>query len=514
MRKAGSAHTRWLPPLAEVVFVSVLLWVLLGGQASVLLGDGDTGWHIRTGDYIRQERRFPTRDLFSFSRPGAEWFAWEWGSDVLFSLAHRAAGLKGVVLLAGVLIAATSAALFQFLLWRGANVIVAIVVMFAAGSASTIHWLARPHLFTYLLFLVSVWLLELDRRSETKRVWAVAPLAALWTNLHGGFVVLLATLGVYAAGSVLESWRSPRPRPWRKARRYGWLTAAAAVATLANPYTYHLHAHIWQYLNSSFIRDRVEEFQSPRFRGESMMVFELLLAAGLIAVPAVWRRREYATALLLLGLAHAALASVRHVLLYVVAAAPVAAGELTRVIERSRGAWAEAIASLAADYAPAARWRLRFPLWAAGSVALAGTLLDSGPTRWRVEFPREKFPQAALAQVEENIVGRRVFTSDQWGDYLIYHHYPGVRVFIDGRSDFYGPSIGQQYLEAQQAHYRWEEIFARYNFETVLVPPEWPLATVLKTHSGWRVEYDDGQAVVLTKVGDRGRVDEEWKKPS
>ena len=48
--------------------------------------------------------------MFSFSRPQAEWFAWEWASDVLFSLAHRAAGLKGVVLLAGVAIAQQPAA--------------------------------------------------------------------------------------------------------------------------------------------------------------------------------------------------------------------------------------------------------------------------------------------------------------------------------------------------------------------------------------------------------------------
>jgi hypothetical protein len=98
--------------MAEVVFASVLLWVLLGGQAAALLADGDTGWHIRTGDYILAEHRFPVADLYSFSRPGAPWFAWEWGSDVLFSLAHRAAGLKGVVVLAGVLIALTSALLF------------------------------------------------------------------------------------------------------------------------------------------------------------------------------------------------------------------------------------------------------------------------------------------------------------------------------------------------------------------------------------------------------------------
>src|SRR5712692_8015792 len=352
INKSASQQMAWLPSLTEVVFASVLLWLLLGGQASALLADGDTGWHIRTGDYILAQRRLPASDLFSFSRPDAPWFAWEWASDVLFSLVHRMAGLRGVVLLGGLLIGATSATLFGFLLWQRVNVIVAVVAMLAAGSASTVHWLARPHLFTYLLLLWSLWLLEADRREKTGKVWLLAPLAALWVNLHGGFLVLIGLLGVYLAGAVLA-------RQWAGARRYAWLLAACATATLANPYSSRLHQHIWQYLRSDFIRNRVEEFQSPRFRGESMLVFEALLLAGLLAVPALWRRGERATALLVVLLAHAALGSVRHVLLYVMVATPVVARELTAWIEATENSWLEALRSLAADYVPRrARWRL------------------------------------------------------------------------------------------------------------------------------------------------------------
>ncbi|HYM11825.1 MAG TPA: hypothetical protein VEU62_13905 [Bryobacterales bacterium] len=492
----------WLPPLGEVVFASMLLWLLLGGQASVLLADGDTGWHIRTGDTILATGRFPTHDLFSFSRPGAPWFAWEWLSDVLFSLANRAAGLKGVVLLAAMTIAATSAVLFEFLLWQRVNVLVAIFAMFAAGSASTVHWLARPHVFTCLLFVVSLWLLEADRRRRSPWVWMLAPLGALWANLHGGFVALPAMLAIYALGAWWDQASRPRPRDWGPARRYAALLAAVAAATLLNPYGYRLHQHIASYLRSDFIRNAVEEFQSPRFRGESMLVFELLLIGGLLAVPSLWRRRDYAPALLVVALAHAALGSVRHVLLYVLAATPVAAAELTRRLEGAPGGWAQVLAELASDYAPrpGAQAGLRFPAWGLAAAALALALLNSGPPRWRVEFPPQKFPQQALARTEKEIVGRRIFTSDQWGDYLIYRFYPHVRVFIDGRSDFYGAALGREYLEAQQGQHRWEEIFKRYGFEVALVPVEWPLASLLKADPEWRLAYDDGHALVMTRT--------------
>ena len=50
------------------------------------------------------------------------------------------------------MVAATIGLLYR-LIRRKANPVVAIVVTMIAAAASSIHWLARPHLFT-LLFLV------------------------------------------------------------------------------------------------------------------------------------------------------------------------------------------------------------------------------------------------------------------------------------------------------------------------------------------------------------------------
>jgi len=95
-----------VPSHADWLFAALIVWLFVAGSGwQVLLADGDTGWHIRAGEYILAHREVPHADLFSFTRPGAPWCAWEWLSDVLFALAHRAAGLKGVVLLAGAVIA-------------------------------------------------------------------------------------------------------------------------------------------------------------------------------------------------------------------------------------------------------------------------------------------------------------------------------------------------------------------------------------------------------------------------
>ncbi len=505
-------NSRWVPSLSEIVFVSVLAWLFLSGPgAMALLGDGDTGWHIRTGEYILANHSLPRQDLFSFSRAGQPWFAWEWLSDVIFAGLHKAGGLAGVVLLAGILIAATSAVMFRYMIWQGSDLLVAVLVMIVASSASTVHWLARPHLFSYLFLAVAIWVLEADRRRPTRWVFALAPLSMLWANLHGGFGALLATLGLYLAGNVAETLWAPGERNWERAKRYGILFGLALAATLINPYTWRLHQHIFQYLRSDFVLDHVQEFHSPNFRMEGIRYFEVLLFAGLAAVPALVRRRDVTSALLLLFWAHCALLSARHVLLYAVVAAPLIAGEASALWARAGQigvSFIRILQEVARDYgaggfgSPAQARRAVGWLAPAFVVFTAGTLfVGRHSDRLRSEFPKEQFPVAACRAAEDQLAGRKIFTSDQWGDYLIYRYYPKLKVFIDGRSDFYGAELGQEYLRVMNSHHQWSEIFDRYGFDLALLPVEWPLATTIKTHPNWKVKYDDGKALLLERVG-------------
>lgn len=195
----------FLPPISAWVFISILLWLFFGhAAATTLLSDGDTGWHIRAGEYVLDNYAVPRHDLFSFSMEGKEWFAWEWLADVALAWCHRVAGLKGVVLLAGVVIAMTAVLTLEYMLWLRVNILVAITVMTISSAASMIHWLARPHMFTWGFLIATAWLLEADRRKPGRKVYFLVPLVVVWTNVHGGFVALLAAIVVYAVGVALE----------------------------------------------------------------------------------------------------------------------------------------------------------------------------------------------------------------------------------------------------------------------------------------------------------------------
>ena len=265
----------WLAPsLADffIVVMLVLLFAASTGGWTGLLNDGDTGWHIRTGEWILRTHTVPRADPFSFSRPGAPWFAWEWLADVIFAAGYAQQGLKGVVLIAALLILSSILILFRYLLWRGAGIALALGLAILAADASQVHYLARPHLFTLVLMPVSLWLLEADRRRRRRAVWWLVPLAGLWANLHGGFLALIGVLGLWSAGRAAEDWAvGGRGKALAGFGRHALLTAACVAATLVNPFGYRLYTHVLPYVRSEWIARNVDEFQPPGFRSEGML---------------------------------------------------------------------------------------------------------------------------------------------------------------------------------------------------------------------------------------------------
>lgn len=489
-----SRRTIWKPTLADFLFLSLIVWLFLAGPNGwlALLSDGDTGWHIRVGDWIREHRAFPRQDFLSFSRAGDPWFAWEWAAEVAMSYLHSWAGLKGVVLGLGTLIPGYLLIAFRHTMWRGATALIALPVLLLASGSSAIHYLARPHLFTLFFLAISLWIIDVDRRTPGVRIWLLIPLTALWANLHGGFLGLVACLGLVAVGSAMAGAR-------KTALRYLLLTAGCMLASIANPYGYHLHEHILAYLRSDWIREAVDEFQSPSFRSEAMLMFEILLIASLVTAYRLIRRANWVDALLVIGWAHLSLSSVRHVPIFLLVAAPILSSELSawwRELEHGlpRKSVLRTLDQISRDLTPGFHWN---SVWVFLPV-IALIVLDR-PIAWPRTFPDIKFPIQAIEKYRAELEGKRVLTTDEWSDYLGYRFYPRQRVFFDGRSDFFGEELGRVYLSLMQGGAKAEQQIDDFQFDTVFVPREWPIHATLRRNPSWELVADEGKVVLLRR---------------
>jgi hypothetical protein len=504
-----------LPSFADFAFLMPIAF-LFGRMDGVksLLGDCDTGWHIRTGEWIIANGWVPAKDIFSYSKPGQPWFAWEWLSEVLWAKLNALAGLEAVTLFSILLICVTFSLLYREMR-RKANAVVAISLTIIAGAASSIHWLARPHLFTLLFLVLFYRALESIRAGNTRLAGipylAIFPaVTVLWTNLHGGFFVGILMIGAYGGGEFLRFLSCPeaeeRAAALTNARGYFVSAAACLVASLANPYTYHLHVHMAKYLGDPWNAQHINEFLSPSFHGPAAIFFEILLVSGVVA--AWWHasNKQYTEAILTIVWAHGGLLAGRNIPIYAILVAPLTAAAMQQGLNRAQNwqvaGWMRAAAArfnrtaAETDQKEAvARWHLVSVVGVA--LVIAVVFAPHPPRKFKAEFDPAHYPAAALAAMHFNS-SAHIFTHDEWGDYLIWKLYPkGVRVFVDGRSDFYGDSFDDRYIDILNVRNGWEKTLGKFGVDTVLMPPDAPLTGALKESSRWHVVYDDGISLVF-----------------
>jgi hypothetical protein len=527
-KQTNSFARRCFPSLTDVAFVMpiLLLFTKLGG-VGFMLGDGDTGWHVRTGEWILRNGRVPDRDIFSFTKPGEPWFAWEWLWDVIFGWLHQHWGMAAVVVTSLMVISLTSALLYRLVRRKCPNVLIAFGVTFLAVAASSIHWLARPHLFTLLFVVVFYALLERAREGNLRLLWFLPPLTVVWTNLHGGFFVGIALILTYAAGElagwILEPQPEDRRASLRRSRPLFFVAAACGLASLVNPYFYKLHVHIAAYLTDSFHFVHISEFQSLSFQHPGARYLELLILLAVVAAGWNLYRRRFVYVILLFGFAHLALFSARNVPIFAILAAPLVA-EVLREALLAASRWAvvgwvkravTGFESFAAEVAENdARGRIPLASVAAAAIFVLLFNLPAKPQALRAEYDPKKYPEKALQMLRGQPWSRSIFTDDEWGDYVIYRLYPTSKVFVDGRSDFYGSKFAEKYIDVMNGKFDWKDTLDRYGVETVLLPVDASLASTLKESRDWHPVYDDGVAIVFRATGERAarapRPESEW----
>jgi hypothetical protein len=521
LRPVGNI-TRWVMPSVGSFCLLLILWLLLVNSWR-LLQDSDTGWHIRTGDLIRQSGAAPRQDVFSYTMTGREWFAWEWLTDVLMSLAHSRYGLAGIAGATALLLALSYALLFQLMIARRADAFVACALTLLAALASMVHWLARPHVISILLLIGWLFVIESWRRYRHTAAWraslifALPPLLALWANLHGAFVVTFPMLLIYAVGETLEfiSRREPGSREFRKTlRTYLIVGAMSGVATLATPYGFRLWGHLWRYLNDRELLARIQEFQSPDFHTVDGKLIELLLLLAAIAAARAAFQRRFIDIGLLLFWSHLTLQSERHVTLAVIVMTPIIAEHLSALLRAAAQAAAKGKSRSAQIYRAMLDWYRgimvidRQLTGAFVYILTAVFLLTLTSGSWNrltdallpSRFDERRLPISAAEFLMSSGVSGHGFAPDQFGGYLIYRFHPQLKVFVDGRSDFYrtGP-VFDEYLRVATIRPDWAAILDRYDVRWMLLRSDEPLATVALATGRWTNVYQDSAAQVLLR---------------
>ncbi len=490
---------------ASLITLFYCLFLFEGYQK--LFRDSDAGWHIRTGESILATGALPHADPFSFTRGGQPWFAWEWGADVLTGAAFRWAGLSGVTFVYALAIAAGVWLWFRLSWVLEGNFLIACLFAAPMLSTANIHWLARPHVLSWLFLLVFLIGVEKGERSTLggNQLLAAAAVTALWANVHASFFFAPLICGVYAAGHALRPliWNLDRDQEWRKARWFGLAAAVCSVASLLNPYGWELHRHLFSYLSNSELMARIGEFQSFNFHAEGAFQIALTLALAMLGAALALGQKQLPHFLLAAGLIFAALRSARGLPLVGLLLLPIANAAIARGLASADGLRPAVRAALDSFLAYSGGLRaldsqFNGAVVAAVSACLLFALLRVPALAARTGFPPDQFPVAAAVQVDKLPPDARILAPDKFGGYLIYRFHGARKVFFDGRSDLYGSEFMKQYNRLTQLRPGWRAQLDEFGFTHALLPNDYSLVSALEA-LGWKRLYRDGTATLLAR---------------
>jgi hypothetical protein len=548
----AGAHPLWtrllIPSMGDTIFVALLAVLACTSLSMRLLGDAGIGWHIRTGQQILASHAVPRVDSFSSTMRRKPWFAWEWLYDVIAGALERWAGLNGVVWFTAVVIAGVFAWTFRLLLHRGTNVFIALLLLLLAASASMIHFLARPHVLSWLLTLAWFWILDssetdcLPASSEAgssassvatgrRRLWLLPVLMLVWVNVHGGFLVGFVLLAIYGLSAIWYGVRRKEDkfaeflaklRSRTQARSLAAVGLAAGLASLVNPYGWQLHAHIYGYLSNRFLMEHIDEFQSPNFHGVAQRCFALLILAAMIALAARARGLRVSEGLVILFALYSGLYASRNIPVSSLLLALVIGPLLSDAIKSLQGRLTlfrrlgDRIAAFT-ERMGAVESSLKGHLWAIAAAVFLGVIAAHGGRLGAnrlmdAHFAPKRFPAAAVDFLDRKTAGERtadesdpVTVPDYWGGYLIYRLYPRTLVAVDDRHDLYGEEFFKSYLKMVHVEPGWDGLLEKYQARCVLVPKASALANILEQTPPWKRVYQDDVAVVFERNRERNR---------
>jgi hypothetical protein len=479
-------------------------------RATWPLIDGDVWWHIRAGEEVLRNGRVPSMDTWSIVGDGLPWTSQDWLANALLA-AGNGLGPWGQTLLSFLFGALTVVAFW--ILWRAMAFRVPQI-----GWASRILWLSvglllagpvmgvRVQVLDLLMATAVIWVLW-RYQIDPRRRWLVAlPLiAALWANLHAGWVLLFLLGGAVLVGEAVDRLlrREPgglAPLSWSQLRDLGLALIVSAGALILNPNGTALYEYPFYTVGITALNRYVMEW----FPADLGSIFGWLLLGFVVVgvVPALTfgrRRLRTADALILAGLTVMAWQAIRFLLVVGPIGGAVAAVVLAPVISAS---------SIGRRVSKTLE-RLSLPATGGPGIVhatIAGVLLVLGigiallrtvPPAQEAEIARV-LPADAVRWLDANEPGTRLFNRYEWGGYIGQHR-PQQPIFMDGRADVYGDELLQMYVGIIGLHGDPQAAFDRYVIDYAVFPPDTPLAGWFDASATWERVYHDATAAIWVR---------------
>lgn len=508
-----------LPDSADLLFLFIIL-LLVVMMPNYVLGDGSTGWHLATGKYILQHGAIPSTDLFSNTFPQKAWVPYEWLSDLVGAVLETIGGIKLVAVATACAIALLFSLIYLECRRNGCNLLLAVVLTILGTLTSSIHWLARPHIFTFFgvfLFARHLERFRLGQEGAKHMLIALAITMVIWSNTHPGFLTGLALVVIYTVSEAVVAMLSGgefRAASLTRLRTFALGLLVVFLATLVNPNALRMYSYIFNYLRHGYVLSKTNEFMPPDFKQVHAICMALIFAFFVIGLALSKRPAGLAPVLTVLAFAWLGINSARNEPLFAIVSVPITATlwahmslenligtgflqshRLNTLTEKFRSFFQNI------DQVEASCTMHIIPI--ALTTVLALSCLNNGkigPIELvSSDFDPNSKPTETLDCIKANKLDwRHGLNMDNWGGYIYYK--TGNRVFIDDRLDFYGQEFFMDYGKMVTLAPDYKGVLAKHKIEWIFFPNQSSFVANLMQTGQWKILCQDKAAAVLVRT--------------
>ena len=480
--------------LNDLVFVLLLLMIFI--MASRTPVDSDLWWHLRAGQATINQGHPLLIDIFSYTHAGENWINHSWLGQVILYWSYILGGYYGL----GLLVAASVTLGMWFIIRQmtGSIFLKAFISVLAAIVAAPV-WMPRPQIFSFLLMSVTSFILFNFKWRKGDHLWVLIPIFILWSNIHGGYVLGFLLLFGMMAGEIINRvllFHGDNEIPRKGLIKLALATLGCILAVLINPNGFQTWLVPFNTVSVQALQNFIPEWASADFH--QLIQQPILWMLFLLITSIGWseKRLDGTDLVYLIGFGYMAMVARRNFGPFAIVAAPIlsrhAALALTNWLSRFRiknpgnrrfnqvnhdvpQYWVKKVINIAL-------------VGMIGLVAILKIYVVSNPILVE-SVVTASYPVEAVSWIKNNLPERNLFSSYNWGGYLIWT-LPEYPVFIDGRTDLYGDKTINQWIQVVQADPGWNEVLDEWNVNTVLIERTWPINSVL-AQSGWKLVYTD-----------------------
>lgn len=520
--------------LSPGVWAVICFFIMVFIMGLLKIYSPDLGFHLKSAEWIINNKQFIYTDSFSLSSEGNRYFDLQWLYQLLIYFLYNRG--ESVLIVANAFLITCSLVLVWIRFLRNTaidktNIKLGLFAFLSLMFVQPLSFEIRPHVLSWIFLNLVLAFLESYKRGNKKALFILPVIMVLWANTHSLAVLGLVTIAIYNAGFFLEK---------KKIDKKLLLFSGISFAVFSiNPY--FIKGLLFPFTQFGIIsgnnlfKSYIGEFQSPftfteieimgsNYFRSPLLFIHLAAVFSLFSIFQSVRQKQFTDTLLLVAFLFLLHLGHKNYGYYLMVSLPLIIKyslnwlELRKkkkikqkVLVKNKGK-----NKIREEVKPNPLVLVNQKLYkrlSAATIIIAVlisitsitdgyALFRTSPYRFGFTTQKEELPVEATNFLIKNQIKGTMLNHLDFGGYLMFHY--KEKVFIDGRIEPMRKDFFKKYYESTTIVNAVINLLNEYNPDIVIFPylkatNWWAYFISHKNQSGYKAVYFDGLSVIYLK---------------